>query len=89
MVYREIENAPERNELRVVWGEDSPNPEYGTALRMGNEWFIKSEPNPHANGRICATPDGWLPKDKSKWTKAEIRLCDILAMDCLGKRKVE
>ncbi len=81
MEYREIETAPEGKELRVVWGERSPRPEYGTALRMSSQWYIKSDPNPHANGRPCTLPDGWLPKNLSAWTKAERRLCDILAMN--------
>ncbi len=81
MEYREIETAPEDKKLNVVWGERSPKPEYGTALRLYNKWYIYGQSNPHANGRPCAVPDGWLPKDRSEWTKAEKRLCDILAIN--------
>jgi hypothetical protein len=80
MVYREIETAPENEEVSAVWGEKRAKPEYGTALRLGDQWFIHGEQNPYANGKPCATPDGWLPMDQSKWTKAERKLCDILAM---------
>lgn len=80
MEYREIGSAPEDKELRAVWDERSPNPEYGAALRLGNQWYLYGQSNPHANGRPCATPDGWLRKDRSEWTKAEIKLCDLLAM---------
>jgi hypothetical protein len=80
MEYREIETAPEDKKLSVVWGGKSSRPEYGLALRLSNQWFIYGESNPHANGRHCATPDGWLPRDRFEWTKAERRLCDILTM---------
>ena len=80
MEYREIETAPEDRELMVVWGEKSSRPEYGRALRLSNQWYIKSDPNPHGNGMPCARPDGWLPLERSDWTKAERRLCDILAL---------
>jgi len=81
MEYREIKDAPEDKKLSVVWGEKSSSSEYGLALRLGNQWYIYGQSNPHANGRTCATPDGWLPEDTSKWTKAEKRLCDILALN--------
>lgn len=80
MEYREIKSAPEDEEVSVVWGEKSVRPEYGIALKLGSQWYIRGQSNPHANGRPCATPDGWLPEDRSQWTKAEIRLCDILAL---------
>jgi len=79
MEYREIETAPEDKELWVVWGENSSRPEYGRAVRAGVRWYKEGEANPHANGMPCANPDGWLPLDKIEWTKAEKRLCDILA----------
>jgi hypothetical protein len=80
MEYRKIETAPEDKKVRVVWGEESQDPEYGTALKIGDQWYIHGQANPHANGRPCAVPDGWLPKDTGQWTKAEKRLCDILAL---------
>ena len=80
MEYREIETAPEDKKVSVVWGEQSERPEYGPALRLGSQWYIYGQSNPHANGRHCAVPDGWLPEDRNEWTKAEGRLCDILAL---------
>ena len=80
MIYREIETAPENVVVGVVWGEISTRPEYGIALRAGDHWYILGQLNHHATGRPCAKPDGWLPKDREQWTKAERRLCDILAM---------
>lgn len=81
MEYRETETAPEKEKVDVVWGENMERPGYGTALRLGSEWFIYSLPNPHAEGITCAVPDGWLPEDRSEWTKAETRLLDILALN--------
>jgi len=81
MEYREIETAPQDKKLSVVWGEKSSRPEYGIALRLNSRWYIHGKSNPHANGRPCAVPDGWLPQDRSEWTKAERRLCDILALN--------
>jgi hypothetical protein len=81
MEYREINTAPENKKISAVWGEKSTRPEYGEALRLGSHWFIYGQSNPHANGRPCATPDGWLPINIDEWTKAEKKLCDILAMD--------
>lgn len=80
MEYRKIETAPEDEKVAVVWGEQSDNPEYGTALRFGDQWYIYGQSNPHANGKPCTAPAGWLPKDRDEWTKAEIRLCDILSL---------
>ena len=80
MIYREIETAPEDKQVKVVWGEKSPRPEYGVALRFGKEWYIYGQSNPHANGRQCAVPDGWLPEKRDEWTQAERTLCDILAL---------
>jgi len=81
MEYREIETAPENKKVSVVWGEKSPRPEYGLALRLTNQWYIYGQSNPHANGRPCAVPDGWLPENRDEWTRAEKRLCDILALN--------
>lgn len=64
MEYREIETAPEKQEVSVVWGERSSRQEYGRAVRIGSQWFIEGERNPYANGKPCATPDGWLPRDR-------------------------
>ncbi|GEM_PF-4104966 len=80
MEYREIETTPEDKRLSVVWGEKGPRPGYGIALRLSSQWYLYGQSNPHANGRPCASPDGWLPTDRSEWTKAEKRLCDILVM---------
>lgn len=80
MEYRGIETAPENKKLLAVWGEKCEKPEYGLALRVGNQWFIYGQRNPYANGISCAVPDGWLPEDRKEWTKAERRLCDILAL---------
>jgi hypothetical protein len=80
MEYRDKETAPEGQEVDVVWGEKSQRPEYGYALRLGDQWYIRRQSNPHANGRPCAVPDGWLPANTQEWTKAEKRLCDILAL---------
>ena len=81
MEYREIETAPEDVKVGVVWGEQSERPEYGVALRLGGQWYIYGQSNPHANGRPSAEPDGWLPKDRNEWTKAELKLLDILVMN--------
>ena len=72
MDYRETKTAPEDKEVRVIWGKIA-KPEHGSAIRLGDEWYITSEPNPHANGRPCATPCGWLPLDHSEYTEAEER----------------
>lgn len=80
MEYRGIETAPENTIISIVWGEQSQRPEYGTALRLSNQWYIHGQSNPHADGRPCAVPDGWLPKDTNEWTNAERTLCDILAL---------
>ncbi|MDD5649465.1 MAG: hypothetical protein PHF86_03460 [Candidatus Nanoarchaeia archaeon] len=80
MEYRETETAPENKIVCTVWGEESQKPEYGTALKLGNQWYIYGQLNPHANRLSCAKPDGWLPKDRKEWTKAEKTLCDILAL---------
>ena len=80
MEYREIRDSPEDRVVDVVWGERSQKPEYGIALRLGSQWYIKGQSNPHANGRPCAAPDGWLPQDRKEWTRAERRLINILAL---------
>ena len=80
MEYREITEAPEDKKVRVVWGEERVDQEHGIALRIGSQWYIHGLPNPYANGMPCAAPDGWLPEDPAEWTKAEKRLCDILAL---------
>jgi hypothetical protein len=80
MAYRGVGGAPEDVEVSAVWGLDSKRPEYGPALRLGGQWFIYGQANPHANGRPCDVPDGWLPKDSKDWTGAERTLCDILAL---------
>lgn len=88
MEYREIATAPEDKKVRAVWGEDSQRQEYGTALRLMRQWYIYGQSNPHANGRPCAVPDGWLPQDWAEWTKAERRLCDILVLYPETRRRV-
>ena len=80
MEYREINTAPEDTQVGVVWGQVRMRPEFGIALRLGSQWYIYGQSNPHANGRPCEAPDGWLPKDREQWTRAERRLSDILAM---------
>ncbi len=80
MIYREISTAPESMYVGVVWGEKTQRPEYGVASRIVNQWYIHGQSNPHANGRPCANPDGWLPERREEWTKAERILCDILAL---------
>ena len=80
MESREIEYAPEDKEVSVVWGEKGSNPEYGRSIRIGNQWFMRGDLNPPANGKPCAKPDGWLPVRRGEWTKAEIRLCEILTL---------
>jgi len=57
--YEPIVSAPEDHDVNVQWGCYSNRPEFGTALRLHNQWFITSERNPHANRRPCATPTGW------------------------------
>ena len=79
MEYREISVAPENRKLSVVWGRESSKPEYGLALRTSSQWFIYGQSNPFANGRPCAAPDGWLPRNRDEWTNAERRLFYILA----------
>lgn len=71
MKYRTLETAPENKKISVVWGEKSQNPEYGVALRLSRQWYIYGQSNPHANGRTCATPDGWLPSDSREWSADE------------------
>ena len=61
MEYRQIGTVPEDEEVSVVWGEQSQRPEYGTASKRDDRWYIYGQLNPHANGRPCAVPDGWLP----------------------------
>ncbi len=78
MDYREINIAPEDKELNVVWGKESVRPEYGAALRISRLWYIKGQSNPYADGRPCATPDAWLPKDRTEWTQAERKQIDLL-----------
>lgn len=57
--YVSIESAPEDTDIDVQWGCNSQRPEFGSALRLGSQWYITSESNPHANHRPCATPTGW------------------------------
>ncbi len=80
MEYRPIQTAPEDQTLEVIWGQGSPRAQRGEALRSGEQWYIYGQSNPHANGRPCAVPNGWLPKDRKEWTGAEIVLCDILGL---------
>ena len=79
MEYREIKTAPKEERVKVVWGEKCQKPEYGIALRFGNQWYIYGQSNPHANGRPCAVPDGWLPENRAELTKAEKGICNVLA----------
>lgn len=60
--YIEIENAPEGVELSVMWGNLFVEPEFGKAIRMGETWYIRSDPNPHANDRVCENPIAWHPE---------------------------
>ena len=60
--YIEIENAPEEVELSVMWGNLFVEPEFGKAIRMGKTWYIRSDPNPYANNRICEIPIAWHPE---------------------------
>ena len=81
MEYRTIGIAPESRKVNVIWGEQSQRPEYGIASKLGSQWYIYEQSNPHANGRPCAVPDGWLPENRNEWTETERRLCDILALN--------
>jgi hypothetical protein len=87
MIYRPAEAAPENEKVSVVWGKESANPGYGTALRLGNRWYIYGQSNPHANGRVCARPDGWLPKNRDKWTDDEKRLLENLCREVLSPKR--
>ncbi|MFH1409873.1 MAG: hypothetical protein ABIH34_08240 [Nanoarchaeota archaeon] len=78
MEYREIKTAPEMKRISVVWGKNYRTPEFGVALRVGTQWNIYGQSNPHANGRPCADPDGWMPKHGTERIDAAKRLCDIL-----------
>lgn len=80
MIYRGIETAPKDKKVDVVWGEKGTRPEYGVALKLGDQWYIYEQSNPYANGKPCAAPDGWLPENRNEWTKAETTLCDILVL---------
>lgn len=58
--YREISSAPEQVEIAVMWRSlQGGSHEFGRAIRYGNRWYIKSDPNPHANGYVCAKPFAW------------------------------
>ena len=59
--YVAIDTAPEGTIISVLWGDWKKRHEYGKAIRHGKTWYIKSERNPHANGRECATPTLWHP----------------------------
>jgi hypothetical protein len=63
--YEDIESAPEKIVIPVMWGDLTKNPEYGQANKINNTWYIRSDPNPHANGRECATPTAWCPTEVS------------------------
>mgnify|MGYP006871825069 CR=1 FL=1 len=80
MLYRPIkENVPPNNvEVRVIWGENEARPEEWYASRNGDKWFWLRQTNPHADGKACRTPDGWLPVDEKDWTRAERALNYLL-----------
>ena len=75
MEYRNIRGAPADTKVSVVWGKESSRPEYGVDLHVSQQWFIYGQSNPHANGRPCVTPDGWLPSDSRELTAEEHRQC--------------
>ncbi|MFC1609212.1 hypothetical protein ACFL3M_03410 [Patescibacteria group bacterium] len=61
--YEGISSAPENEELSVMW-KAGKRSSYGRAVKFGNSWFIKSDPNFFGNGRQCAAPVAWHPKEE-------------------------
>ena len=60
--YEGIESAPENKNVSVMWDTVEIS-EYGTAIRLGDQWFITSERNKYANHRECAIPTAWFSND--------------------------
>ncbi len=60
--YEGIESAPENKDVSVMWSTVEIR-EYGTAIRLGNQWFITSERNEYANHQECAIPTAWFSND--------------------------
>lgn len=55
----DAKDAPEDIELDVCWGSVDTDINYGKAKRVGDQWYIYGQDNPHANRRTCLTPTGW------------------------------
>lgn len=74
----------------MFWGSIEGSHEFGAAKRIGDMWFIQSDPNPHANHRACATPTGWYPW-AIEMTEPKRSLCildDQRTLKILGETEV-
>lgn len=59
-----IDSAPEEVKLSVMWGSPPVEPEFGKAIKMGEIWYIQSDRNPHADGRVCVEPVAWHTEEQ-------------------------